>query len=181
MVCTRGKTLAQSQFPDRRRCLPLCYPLSDTKCDIFSTQAPARLACPLLVLLHADTFAFAYLLGHNTRSKWNLRRTAAKDGREIAVNRPEAHGPASLGNLVILYITLFVGLCALSLFETFPIWKVNRLALTVFLGGTFWVLSFSRWENGTDWNAYYSVYESFVNNPSLAIFSVGPWSQDICF
>lgn len=41
---------------------------------------------------------FAYLLGHNTRSKWNLRRTAAKDGREIAVNRPEAHGPASLGN-----------------------------------------------------------------------------------
>ena len=33
---------------------------------------------------------------------------------------------------MILYITLFVGLCALSLFETFPIWKVNRLALTVF-------------------------------------------------
>lgn len=73
---------------------------------------------------------------------------------------------------MILYITLFVGLCALSLFETFPIWKVNRLALTVFLGGTFWVLSFSRWENGTDWNAYYSVYESFVNNPSFGnIFS----------
>ena len=40
----------------------------------------------------------AYLLGHNTRSKWNLRRKAAKDGREIAVNRSEVHGPASLGN-----------------------------------------------------------------------------------
>ena len=75
---------------------------------------------------------------------------------------------------MILYITLFVGLCALSLFEAFPIWKTNRLALTIFLGGTFWALSFSRWENGTDWNAYHSLYESFVSAPSFAnIFSGG--------
>ncbi|MHB1952984.1 MAG: EpsG family protein [Sulfobacillus sp.] len=71
-----------------------------------------------------------------------------------------------------LYITLFFGLCALSLFEAFPIWKINRLSLTIFLGGTFWILSFSRWENGTDWNVYHSLYETFANTPSFVyIFS----------
>ncbi|MHB1952983.1 MAG: glycosyltransferase family 2 protein [Sulfobacillus sp.] len=41
----------------------------------------------------------AYLFGHNTRSKWDLRRTAAKDGREIAIHRSKTHGPpASIGN-----------------------------------------------------------------------------------
>ena len=78
LVRAGGKTLAQSQFPDRRRCLSLCYPLSDTKCDIFSTQAPARLACPLLVLLHADTFAFRLF----ARTQYKIKVEPSANGSE---------------------------------------------------------------------------------------------------
>ncbi len=35
----------------------------------------------------------AYLVGRNTRAKWNLRRAAAKEGRQLARCGPEAHDP----------------------------------------------------------------------------------------
>ncbi len=71
-----------------------------------------------------------------------------------------------------LYLTLLLVLCALSLLEVFPIRRIDRSALTIILGGTFWVLSFSRWKNGTDWESYHSLYESFVGARSFAaVFS----------
>ncbi len=66
---------------------------------------------------------------------------------------------------MVLYIALFLGLCILSLHEVFPISKINRSILAISLASTFWILSFSRWNNGTDWDAYHSLYESYVSAP----------------
>jgi hypothetical protein len=74
---------------------------------------------------------------------------------------------------MIFYTFIFVGLSTLALLEVFPFKKISPVAPVILTAGAFWFLSFSRWENGTDWDAYHTIYQFCSNNSYKNVFSNG--------
>lgn len=72
-----------------------------------------------------------------------------------------------------LYIALFIGLCFLTVYEIYSPLRLSPIIYVAFIGGAFWILSFMRWENGTDWQAYYSIYTYYSQSPQMQSITSG--------